>query len=121
MPIPRRLSETISALIDKTRQQCPKINLYSFLDSNLNRDTDGPSLHVSLTHPFPLRRSQIRPFQADLTKQLRTLEHLGGFKLSLAGQIKVYYNGKRYGGEGSGGRAFMAFRVGAGASEVGPS
>lgn len=30
----------------------------------------------------------------------------------------MYYNGKATGGEGSGGRTFLALRVGAGSSEV---
>lgn len=30
----------------------------------------------------------------------------------------MYYNGKRFGGEGHGGRAFLALRVGAGVKEA---
>jgi len=38
--------------------------------------------------------------------------------LSLASELKVYYNGRRYGGDGRGRRAFLALRVGAGSAEV---
>ena len=38
--------------------------------------------------------------------------------MSLAKGVEVYHNGRRYGGEGVGGRAFLAVRVAAGALEV---
>lgn len=43
------------------------------------------------------------------------------FHCSLAGTVRVYHNGQAGGGEGKGGRAFMALRVGAGSSEVSAS
>ncbi|KAL7419733.1 poly(U)-specific 3'-to-5' RNA exonuclease [Cryptotrichosporon argae] len=72
------------------------------------------TLHVSLTHPFPLRRSQIAEFTADLA---RALAHARRFRLSLA-SVKAYHNGARFGGDGHGGRAFLSLRVGAGAAEM---
>ena len=82
----------------------------------------GPrDLHVSLTHPFPLRRSQIESFAADLTQRLLSSSSRisnGPFQLSFAGGLKMYYNGVKTGGQGTGGRAFLAFQVGAGHPEV---
>ncbi len=39
--------------------------------------------------------------------------------MSFVPRLKVYENGQRTGGEGQGGRAFLAMRVGAGAVQVG--
>ncbi|WWC97052.1 hypothetical protein V866_003929 [Kwoniella sp. B9012] len=73
------------------------------------------SLHISLTHPLPLRRDQILPFRNSLAGRLKTVNK---FKLSYASEIKVYYNRLSGGEEGSGGRAFLALRVGAGTNEI---
>ncbi|OCF32287.1 hypothetical protein I316_05955 [Kwoniella heveanensis BCC8398] len=85
------------------------------------------SLHISLTHPLPLRRHQIIPFREKLWAQLRT--H-GSFRLSLVGDAKVYYNRSQMqtqaaenkddddAGHASGGRAFFALRTGAGSVEL---
>lgn len=75
----------------------------------------SPTLHVSLTHPLPLRRAQIDPFRADLA---RRIAGFGKFKLSAVGALVGYRNGRATGGEGSGGRAFLAIRVGAGHDTV---
>jgi len=120
--VPRPLRDVLESLIDRIRVLCPGFEVHSLLDSppqpNETR-TKSQALHISLTHPLPLRRSQTKAFQADLTHRLAE----GGsksFKLSLAGALRVYYNGRRYGGEGKGGRAFLALRVGAGSDEVSP-
>ncbi|WVQ94633.1 hypothetical protein IAU59_001713 [Kwoniella sp. CBS 9459] len=92
------------------------------------------SLHISLTHPLPLRRHQIVPFRDSLTARLRAQ---GSFRLSLVGDTKVYHNGSQIrsmghaaghgGGIGGGGgdhsgrsgsRAFFALRTGAGSVEL---
>ena len=111
--LPRRLIQEIKALEKDVRDRCPGLELHSFLDR-------GRELHVSLTHPFPLRRHQIAPFRSRLTQCLATEVSDGrsGMSLSLGGSVKVYYNGKRYGGEGHGGRAFLALQVTSGFREV---
>ena len=63
-------------------------------------------LHVSLTHPLPLRVSQIALFKSALSTCLATTPR---FRLSLAG-LKPYTNGQ--------GRAFLALRIGAGVKEL---
>lgn len=106
--------------MEKARQLCPDTTIHSFLATGTN---GHGRLHISLNHPFPLRRSQIDAFRAELSQRVSTSKATrgsgsGGFTVSLAGGVKVYQNGRRYGGEGAGGRAFMALRVGAGAKEV---
>ncbi|KAK4687613.1 U6 snRNA phosphodiesterase, partial [Tremellales sp. Uapishka_1] len=103
--IPKSLCDLVDELIRKAELLLPSPEtLHPF-----------PSLHISLTHPLPLRRSQIPAFQSDLTSALRGLPP---FRLSLSSQVRHYQNGKKYGGEGSGGRGFLALRVGAGHTEL---
>lgn len=91
-------------------------------------------LHVSLSHPLPLRRDARDTFR---TAVARALASSGAFKLSLAGEPVVYYNAprsacsdradkpgdaSRQAGRGrptAGARAFLGLRVGAGARELG--
>ncbi|BEI82067.1 hypothetical protein CcaverHIS002_0212270 [Cutaneotrichosporon cavernicola] len=83
--------------------------------------TDG-KLHVSLSHPLPLRRDAVKSFPSTLS---RTLSGAGAFSLSLAGAPVVYYNTlggpTQAAGRGKptpGARAFLGLRVGAGAREL---
>ncbi|KJE01599.1 hypothetical protein I311_04761 [Cryptococcus gattii NT-10] len=71
-----------------------------------------PNLHISLTRPVPLRRHQIQPFRDELASRLG---QICAFKLSLVGAVNSYYNEVTGGGSN---RAFLALRVGAGASEL---
>ncbi|KAE8539737.1 hypothetical protein D1P53_003673 [Cryptococcus gattii VGV] len=71
-----------------------------------------PNLHISLTRPVPLRRHQIQPFRDELASGLG---QTCAFKLSLVGSVNPYYNEVTGGGSN---RAFLALRVGAGASEL---
>ncbi|KAL0252412.1 hypothetical protein I308_101803 [Cryptococcus tetragattii IND107] len=71
-----------------------------------------PNLHISLTRPVPLRRHQIQPFRDELASRLG---QTCAFKLSLVGSVNPYYNEVTGGGSN---RAFLALRVGAGASEL---
>jgi hypothetical protein len=82
---------------------------------------DG-KLHVSLSHPLPLRRDAAKSFPPAVA---RALAGAGPFALSLAGTPVVYYNTlggpSRAAGRGSpapGARAFLGLRVGAGAREL---
>lgn len=111
--ISKRLSREVRTLEEDVRRRCPDVELHSFLDK-------GRELHVSLTHPFPLRRHQIALFRSRLTQSLATASghSRSGVALSLGGKVRVYYNGKRYGGQGHGGRAFLALRVTSGFREV---
>ena len=111
--VPKRLTRAIRALEDDVRRRCPGIELCSFLDN-------GHELHVSLAHSFPLRRHQIAHFRSRLVQRLvaQSAIERPGLSLSLGGRVKVYYNGKRYGGQGHGGRAFLALRVTSGFREV---
>lgn len=77
------------------------------------------SLHVSLSHPIPLRRDMRGGFVADIRA---AVGNTGAFSVSLAPKSVVYYNsmGERK-GKGvdrgrplPGGRAFLALVVGAG-------
>ncbi|RXK41326.1 hypothetical protein M231_01476 [Tremella mesenterica] len=104
---------------------------------------DLENLHISLSHPLGLRRSQIATFLSELSKAVKDVKktiqpmtrstsnissshetsEMGGdekvkLRLSLAGNIKVYYNGKKTGGQGDGGRTFFALRLGAGDPEL---
>lgn len=79
-------------------------------------------LHVSLSHPLPLRRDMVSSFAPAVR---RALSGTGGFRLSLAGAPVVYYNAPggaaRMPGRGLprvGGRAFLGLRVGAGTKEL---
>jgi hypothetical protein len=136
--LPKALHDVLTELIDSTRSLVPNHVIHSFLlpatsaaASNVpgGRPVTGRlPLHISLTHPLPLRRSQIRSFRDDLAHRLGGRGGLGGlgagmteglgFRLSLAQRVSGYVNGRRYGGEGVGGRAFLALRVGAGSKEV---
>lgn len=143
--LPKALHEVLTELIDSTRSLVPNHDIHSFLlpatsaaVSNVPGEQTPKSsrlpLHISLTHPLPLRRSQIRSFRDDLAHRLGGPGGLGGlgelgglgagvtegsgFRLSLAQRVSGYVNGRRYGGEGVGGRAFLALRVGAGSKEV---
>lgn len=142
--LPKALHEVLTELIDSTRSLVMNHDIHSFLlpatsaaVSNVPGEQTPKSsrlpLHISLTHPLPLRRSQIRSFRDDLAHRLGGPGGLGGlglgglgagvteasgFRLSLAQRVSGYVNGRRYGGEGVGGRAFLALRVGAGSKEV---
>ncbi|GMK59091.1 hypothetical protein CspeluHIS016_0701060 [Cutaneotrichosporon spelunceum] len=83
--------------------------------------SDG-KLHVSLSHPLPLRRDAVKPFPTAVS---RALSDAGAFSLSLAGPPVVYYNTfggpSQAAGRGTptpGARAFLGLRVGAGAREL---
>jgi hypothetical protein len=132
--LPKALHEVLLELVESARSLVPNPNIHSFLlpltsaaasNASAERSVTGRlPLHISLTHPLPLRRSQIRSFRDDLAHRLGELgagasmkEGLG-FRLSLAQRVSGYVNGRRYGGEGVGGRAFLALRVGAGSKEV---
>ena len=118
--IEKPFRDVLENLIDQARALCPGIELHSFLTPPPPPDlasSNAQPLHISLTHPLPLRRNQRRPIHNDVVHQLSKHE-VKAFKLSMAGTVRVYFNGRRYGGEGSGGRAFLALRVGAGSSEV---
>jgi hypothetical protein len=114
VPVPSIFRATLDDIVKETAHRSPGVDLHSFLQSSAH-------LHISLAHPFPLRQSQIPEFKADLLRALRSLRGArtkGVFPLSLGGRLRVYYNGKKYGGEGHGGRAFLALRVSAGMKEV---
>lgn len=65
------------------------------------------SLHVSLTHPLPLRR----PLNETFARQIgRIIESQLAFVCSLVAEPKVYYNQPKDGPR----RAFLALRTGAG-------
>lgn len=125
----RTLGKLIDEIIDRARKQCPGYILHSNLDSpadpaiSSQNDRQGAKtgryrpLHVSLTHPLPLRRSQIDPFRLAVTKNIRSLG-LVPLHLSFAGALTAYTNGRRTGGEGTGGRAFLALRTSAGSEQV---
>ncbi|KLT41479.1 hypothetical protein CC85DRAFT_119336 [Cutaneotrichosporon oleaginosum] len=79
-------------------------------------------LHVSVSHPLPLRRDAVETFPHTLAAALRST---GRFALSLAGAPVVYFNTlggpSRAAGRGTptpGARAFLGLRVGAGAKEL---
>lgn len=110
----------LGSLSARAQSLCAQHELHSLLDPPQPEGASSklPTLHISLTHPLPLRRSQINDLQSDLQNKLRD-QGLRAFRLSLAAKIRMYYNGRRYGGEGVGGRAFLALRVGAGSTEVG--
>ncbi|WWC87794.1 uncharacterized protein L201_002686 [Kwoniella dendrophila CBS 6074] len=101
----RRVSEDI---LSELQDEIPGHKIHSLLSN----------LHISLTHPLPLRRHQIESFRNQLSNCLRSQS--SNFKLSFASDLKVYYNRSQNNDaeEGSGGRAFLALRVGAGAKEL---
>ncbi|WVR03900.1 hypothetical protein IAU60_000899 [Kwoniella sp. DSM 27419] len=103
LPGPLRL--VLQKAIDDLQLQLPPHTIHSSL-----RD-----LHISLSHPLPLRRHQIASVRDDLRSQL---SGRSPFKLSFAGGIKVYYNRVIGAPEGAAGRAFFALRVGAGAQDL---
>ncbi|WRT65611.1 uncharacterized protein IL334_002556 [Kwoniella shivajii] len=109
LDIPSKLRLILEQVISTFQEELPTYTIHSSLSS----------LHISLTHPLPLRRDQIIPFRDQLADRLRIRKQ---FSLSFAGGIKVYYNRSMkdgaHGEEGSGGRAFLALRLGAGAIEV---
>jgi hypothetical protein len=134
----KALRVIIDELVARAQTLCPIHTFHSFITPDADNQTqhskegsagtpfksDAPptNLHISLTHPLPLRRAQTTTFQSDLTHALSMLGNStqtsgGAFRLSLAG-VQGYMNGRRTGGEGSGGRAFLALRVGAGSQEV---
>lgn len=120
MKISTSLRRALDELVAVAQTKLPGYTLHSLLATPTPSQKAG-ELHVSLTHPLPLRASQVEPFRAELSDNLRRWSRstaLSSFKCSLAGRLSVYYNGKATGGEGAGGRAFMALRLGAGAREV---
>jgi hypothetical protein len=72
-------------------------------------------LHISLTHPLPLRRSQLEPFKTALHGQISAL---GKFHVSIVGQMVGFQNSLAREGDVIRGRAFLAIRVGAGHDAV---
>lgn len=58
--------------------------------------------------------SQVRAELTDIVSRHKP------FRLSFAGRVSGYVNGKKYGGEGEGGRAFLAVRLAAGSMDVCP-
>lgn len=128
VPVSRAFGKMIDDILDDTRQACSGHTLHSNLAplSNAEASDDQEEkradrylpLHVSLTHPLPLRRSQIDTFRLDVQQAIKRLS-LAPFRLSFAGQVTGYVNGRRTGGEGSGKRAFLALRTSAGTFQVG--
>lgn len=138
--LPRALRRTINDVVSHARRLCPDYTLHPLViytskhaeersvisENGRSNEDDSPgpsSLHISLTHPLPLRRSQIDTFRDGLRSSVRreaaTLER--PLTLSFAGQVVGFVNGRRYGGDGTGGRAFLALRIAAGATEVSAS
>jgi len=113
VPIPAKLRTEIEGYCSSVTAACPEPELHGMLEL-------GSDLHISLSHAFPLRQYQIASFKARLADCLLRAK-TSRFHASLAGRVKVYYNGRRYGGDGHGGRAFLALRVGAGGKEVSSS
>lgn len=74
-------------------------------------EPEAPTLHVSLSHPLPLRRPLARTFPADVARALRGVP---AFRAGLAWPPKVYRNAPRRGPR----RAFLALRTAAGAREL---
>ena len=109
----KTLVATLNALADHIQFLVPDYRIVrNYLPSN-------PALHVSLTHPLALRRSQIDDFRNDVFRACKSALPEGkGVAVSLAGDVSVYHNGTRTGGVGQGGRAFFALRLGAGQPEV---
>lgn len=103
MPVPPALARAIKSAVDDLQRELPEYEVHPILD--------GPdaALHVSLSHPLPLRRGLTTSLAPELAAAVAKLK-LGSVKLSLA-QLAGYTN--------SAGRAFVALRVGAGASELG--
>jgi hypothetical protein len=119
---PKSLRTVISDLVAHAQTQLPKHVIHSLLETPTPSQQAG-ELHISITHPLPLRRSQVDPLRIELITALKIwarMRRVGSMRCSLAGCPSVYYNGKATGGEGKGGRAFLALRVGAGATEVSP-
>lgn len=73
---------------------------------------EAPTLHVSLSHPLPLRRPLSTSFPGLLS---RAIQDVQGFRVGLAWPPKVYNNAPRYGPK----RAFLALRTSAGTRELG--
>ena len=122
MKISKALKKELETLIQDAQRHFPDHVLHSLLSTPTPSQTAG-ELHVSLTHPLPLRVSQVDEFRTELsriTKRWATRTKMTSIRVSLAGKVSVYYNGKATGGEGTGGRAFMALRLGAGSTEVSP-
>lgn len=120
MRAPKSLRTAISDLVTHAQTRLPDHVIHSLLETPTPSQKAG-ELHISITHPLPLRRSQVDPLRVELTSALKSWARNRGIesmKCSLAGIPSVYYNGKATGGEGRGGRAFLALRVGAGATEV---
>ncbi|ORY27444.1 hypothetical protein BCR39DRAFT_538049 [Naematelia encephala] len=121
---PKALRRTIADLIKHIQALLsPEFKLNSLLSAPPKGQpaTAAPidhDLHVSLTHPLPLVRTRINELRGEVENRLKATQSAKPFRLSFVGDVKCYYNGRRYGGEGEGGRAFMALRVGSGAPEI---
>lgn len=76
------------------------------------KSKETPTLHVSLSHPLPLRRPLNTSFPGLLSRALRDCS---GFRVGLAWPPKVYNNAPRHGPK----RAFLALRTSAGTRELG--
>ncbi|WVF66982.1 hypothetical protein IAT40_001725 [Kwoniella sp. CBS 6097] len=113
LTLPPALRATLEELLATLKLELQGYTVHSSLES----------LHISLTHPLPFRRNHIVPFRNKLSTQLRG--H-GPFRLSLIGDVKVYYNRSQMQAMGdgddapavTGGRAFFALRTGAGSDEL---
>lgn len=120
MKAPKSLRTALTDLIARAQEDVPRHTIYNLLETPTPSQKAG-ELHISITHPLPLRRSQVDPLRIELTTALKSwarTSRLESITCSLSATPTVYYNGKVTGGEGSGGRAFLALRVGAGATEV---
>jgi hypothetical protein len=116
----KSLRTALADLIASVQKELSRHTIYNLLETPTPSQKAG-ELHISITHPLPLRRSQVDSLRVELTSALKSwasTRRIESVKCSLAGVPTVYYNGKVTGGEGKGGRAFMALRVGAGAGEV---
>ncbi|WOO85179.1 U6 snRNA phosphodiesterase [Vanrija pseudolonga] len=102
LPVPPALARALTAVIGDLRTRLPDYAVHPILD--------GPqaALHVSLSHPLPLRRGLTTSLAPELASAVAKLK-LGKLRLSLA-SLAGYTN--------TAGRAFVALCVGAGASEL---
>lgn len=123
----RKLESVLLNIINRARDLCPGYTLHplGFHSDASSSSSAGVTnnrasrLRISLTHPHPLRRDQLDSFRGSISRAIRVpLTPLAPLRLSFAGELSAYVNGKKYGGEGAGGRAFLAVRLAAGQKQV---
>ncbi|KAL1410338.1 hypothetical protein Q8F55_004346 [Vanrija albida] len=101
LPVPPALGRALGAVLDELRAELPDYTLHAILGPE-------PALHVSLSHPLPLRRGLAAALAPELAAAVRGVG-VGEVTLSLAA-LAGYAN--------TAGRAFAALRVGAGAAAL---